>query len=126
MSLEGLDIQPAKTRVECLVDENLKIDFEMGPAVGKERNITAYFSNQSGNDMTGLNMSVAVPKTMKIMLQSATSSVLSGNKSDTVQQEMKITNPFEGTKPIIIMIKVNYTSNGKLAESTKKVTFPLN
>jgi len=126
MTFEGLDIQPAKTRVECLVDESLKIDFEMGPAVGNERNITAYFSNQSGNDITGLNMSVAVPKTMKIMLQSATSSVLSGDKSNIVQQEMKITNPFEGTKPIIILIKVNYTCNGKLTESTKKVTFPLN
>lgn len=105
-----------KTRIEGFVDENMKIEFEMGPAVGEERQITAYFSNRNGSDITGLSMLVAVQKHMKIALQPATSSTLSADGVNAVQQEMKITNSFEGTKPIVIKIKVAYTCNGQPSE----------
>jgi hypothetical protein len=126
MSLEGFDAPPTKTRIEGFTDDNLKIDFEMDPPIGEERHITAYFTNQSGNDLTGLNMLVAVQKNMKIVLQPATSSVLNGDRSNTVQQEMKVSNPFEGTKPIVIKIKVSYTCNGNPVNAMKTVSFPLN
>eukprot|EP00826_Nyctotherus_ovalis_P008918 TRINITY_DN1231_c0_g1_i13.p2 TRINITY_DN1231_c0_g1~~TRINITY_DN1231_c0_g1_i13.p2 ORF type:complete len:116 (+),score=29.93 TRINITY_DN1231_c0_g1_i13:159-506(+) len=112
-----------KMRVEGFVDENMIIEFEMGPAVGGERHIKAYFLNVCGSDITGLNMQIAVQKHLKAALQPATSSVLSGDGKSTVQQEMKITNSLEGTKPIVIKIKVNYTCNGKTFDATKTVSF---
>lgn len=118
--------QSSKIAVEGFVDENLRIDFEMDPAKGEERHITAHFSNLSGSDITGVNMLVAIQKNMKVALQPATGSILNGDKSNSVQQEMKVTNPFEGTKPIVIKIKVGYSCHGKQVNETKTVTFPLN
>lgn len=118
--------QPQKTRIEGFTDENMKIEFEMDPLVDEERHITACFTNLCGKDITGINMLVAVQKNMKIALQPATSSILNGDMSNTIQQEMKVTNPFEGTKPIVIRIKLSYTCNGNPVNTMKTVSFPLN
>lgn len=122
----SFDTQPQKTRIEGFTDDKIKIEFEMDPLVGEERHITAYFTNLCGKDITGINMLVAVQKNMKVSLQPATSSILNGDMSNTIQQEMKITNPFEGTKPIVIKIKVSYTCDGNPVNSMKTVSFPLN
>eukprot|EP01022_Parablepharisma_sp_SALTPOND_P007978 TRINITY_DN135012_c3_g1_i1.p1 TRINITY_DN135012_c3_g1~~TRINITY_DN135012_c3_g1_i1.p1 ORF type:complete len:927 (+),score=69.32 TRINITY_DN135012_c3_g1_i1:4744-7524(+) len=122
-------VEIPKTRVEGYTDNCIRVDFEMDPkdpAKGTERHIVAYFTNLSGEDITGLNMQVAVPKHMKISLQPATGSTLYGNGSNSVQQEMKITNPLEGTKPISIRIKIGYNCKGQNAGATKTVSFPLN
>ncbi len=119
--------EPPKTRIAGYTDDNLRIDFEMDPrdiSNPNERHIVAFFSNIGSADVTALNMQVAVQKNMKITLLPATAAVVPAGKPNAVKQEMRIMNPFEGTKPISMKIKVGYTCKGQNASAMKTVTFP--
>ena len=122
----GFDMAPSKPKIEGYSDSMIKIDFEMDPAQGEERHITAYFTNLCGSDLSNISMLVAGQKHLKIALQPLTGTVLYGNQSNSLQLEMRVTNPFEGTKPIALKLKIMYTCNGKPINAMKVVTFPLN
>jgi len=120
--------KPNKILVEGYKDDHINIDFEMdpkNPQNPQEHRIVAYFNGVSENQLQGINLLVAVQKHMKISLQAATGTSMSGTGQRQISQEMKITNTMEGVKPISVKIKITYSVQGNKVENTKTITFPM-
>ncbi len=117
-------------KIEGFSDSNIRIEFEMDhkdTSKSGERHIVASFIPLTANDITALNMQVALQKHVKMVkLNPATESTVYGNKSNSVKQEMRVVNTLDGTKPIAMKIKLTYTCQGAAASEMKLVTFPLN
>lgn len=78
-------------------------------------NIHCKFVNKSGNEIQNLNLQVAVPKSQKLQLQPASSTILS--PSDIVTQQLRILNPNKA--PIKLRLKVCYDT--ALGDRVEKV-----
>ena len=88
-------------------------------------NIEASFSNATPAPMEALNFQVAVPKYMQLKMSPASgTSVLPGG-SGKVTQLFKVANSMHGQKPVLLRIKIEYSSMGNPVSETGQVdNFP--
>ena len=86
-------------------------------------NIRAYYSNKTGQHLSGLNMQVAVQKYMKLSINPLTSTDLPAFSSGSVMQDMRIQNTLDGQKPMAVKIRVIYTiaATGQQISETKVI-----
>ena len=123
---------PAAQKVKCegYADANINVEFEIDnkdPMKPDDRRIVATFNNLTAEDITGLNMQVAVQKHVKMTtLFPVSESTVRGNKGNKVIQEIKVSNTMDGIKPIAMKIKIAYTYKGQTVTGTKLVSFPIN
>jgi len=74
--------------------------------------IEASFTSSMPQPLEGLNFQVAVPKYMKLQMTPASSSTVPPNGMGKVTQLFKVANSMHGQKPVVLKIKVDYTSGG--------------
>ena len=67
----------------------------------------------------------AVPKFMQLRLEPATSSTLAANSTDSVTQKLHIKNNMHGQKPLVMRLRIGYTSSGgNKVEQAEVKNFP--
>jgi len=74
--------------------------------------IEASFSNGTGGAMEGLNFQVAVPKYMQLQMKPPSSTTVPPNNSGRVTQNFRLANSMHGQKPLILKVKLEYSSMG--------------
>jgi len=74
--------------------------------------IEASFSNSTGAQMDGLNFQVAVPKYMQLQMKPPSTTTVPPNNSGKATQSFRLANSMHGQKPLILKIKLEYTSMG--------------
>ena len=90
-------------------------------------NITANFFNNSASTVTDLVFQAAVPKYIRLQMNAPSSTEVppasSGKKP--VIQTMKVVNSLQGTKPILMKIKLDFKLNGQPIQSQVQLSdFP--
>lgn len=66
-----------------------------------------------------------MPKFMQLRLEPATSSTLGANSTDGVTQKLHIKNSMHGQKPLVMRLRVGYTSDGaNKVEQAEVKNFP--
>ena len=91
------------------------------PANASITNIDASFTNSSGAQMDQLNFQVAVPKYMQLKMTPPNSTTVPPNNSGTVKQTFKVANSMHGQKPVLLRIKVEYSTMGQPVSETGQV-----
>lgn len=88
--------------------------------------ITASFRNKQNAQISDLNLQIAVPKYMKLLLSPPSSTVVPPLYSQgDVVQSIRITNSNHGQKPILMKIKVDFKINGVPMEEQAQISgFP--
>jgi len=76
--------------------------------------LNTMFSNSTPNPMNKFMFQAAVPKDMKLQLQTASGNTVAPMNSDTVKQVIKILNP--QNKPLRVMMKMQYEINGQTVQ----------
>lgn len=79
--------------------------------------ITCRFSNATSSPISGLVFQAAVPKYLKLEMLPPSSTIIAANSNGTVTQEIRLTNSLQGEKPIMLKLKIAYSSGGKNVSS---------
>ena len=88
-------------------------------------NIVASFTNGTGAPFDGLNFQVAVPKYMQLKMTPPSSPSVPPSNSGKTKQQFKVANSMHGQKPVILRVKIEYTTMGQLISETGQVdNFP--
>lgn len=88
-------------------------------------NIEASFTNSTPASMDALNFQVAVPKYMQLKMTPPNSTSVPANNAGTVKQLFKVANSLHGQKPVLLRIKLEYTTMGQPVSETGQVdNFP--
>ena len=88
-------------------------------------NIVASFTNGTGAPFDGLNFQVAVPKYMQLKMTPPSSPSVPPSNSGKTKQQFKVANSMHGHKPVILRVKIEYTTMGQLISETGQVdNFP--
>merc|ERR1719238_726406 len=88
-------------------------------------NIDASFSNQTGAPFDGLNFQVAVPKYMQLKMTPPSSTSVPPNNSGKATQQFKVANSMHGQKPLVLRVKIEYSSMGQpISEMGQVDNFP--
>jgi len=74
--------------------------------------IESSFTSSLPTPIEGLNFQVAVPKFMRLQMTPASSTVVPPNNSGKVTQVFKVANSMHGQKPVVLKIKIDYSSGG--------------
>lgn len=83
--------------------------------------IDASFTNSSPANFEGLNFQVAVPKYMQLKMTPPSATSVPANNGGTVTQVFKLANSMHGQKPVVLRIKLEYSSNGVQVSETGQV-----
>eukprot|EP00347_Sterkiella_histriomuscorum_P007654 403348089 len=104
-------------------DPNLTINFQILREDPQTLAVKAYFSNTSQQQVTGVNLQVAVQKYMKLNIMQATGQDLRPLQQDGLTQDMKLNNSLDGQKPYALKIRVLYTltQTGQQVNETKVI-----
>lgn len=95
------------------------------PANASVTNIEATFTNATAAPMDALNFQVAVPKYMQLKMNPPNSQQVPPNNSGNVKQLFKVANSMQGQKPLLLRIKLEYTTMGRPVSDTGQVdNFP--
>lgn len=95
------------------------------PANLSVTNIEASFLNASPAPMDALNFQVAVPKYMQLKMTPPSSTSVPPNNSGKVTQLFKVANSLHGQKPVLLRVKIEYSSMGQAVSETGQVdSFP--
>ena len=95
------------------------------PSNASVTNIEATFTNSTPAPMEALNFQVAVPKYMQLKMTPASSSVVPPGNSGKVTQLFKVANSMHGQKPVLLRVKLEYSSMGTPVSETGQVdNFP--
>jgi hypothetical protein len=105
--------------------DGIRIDFEMNQKSSNNvYQIIALFSNSNSVDVTDFEVLVAVPKYLSIKIKKATSNMIASKTSESVFQEMEITNN-QYPKKLTIKVQITYSMNGtKFDEKATISDFP--
>lgn len=117
-----------KMKIVGFADQKLKIMLELegkNPQKPEERKVVAYFSGLSNDELTGINMQIAVLKHMKATLNAATDTTIKGIAENAIRQEFTVINSMAGVKPMALKIRIAYNCNGQPMTGTQSATFPL-
>merc|ERR1719263_2554211 len=76
-------------------------------------NIEAGFTNSTGAPFDALNFQVAVPKYMQLKMTPPSSTTVPPNNSGKTTQLFKVANSMHGQKPVILKLKIEYTTMGQ-------------
>lgn len=99
-------------------DANVKITFYITkPQVQAPQNtlINVVFENNSGSPVSNFEMKIAVPKYIKFQLSPASGNYIAPNATNVTQQ-IKLINSLQGSKPILMKLRVTYVVNGESKE----------
>mmetsp|Transcript_1717 Transcript_1717/g.4033 ORF Transcript_1717/g.4033 Transcript_1717/m.4033 type:complete len:880 (-) Transcript_1717:72-2711(-) len=88
------------------------MDFARGSA-DKEVIVTATYSNSNAEEVSGFVLQSAVPKFISQRMESPSGNVLPAFNSGSVQQRIVLVNSMQGSKPIVMKIKITYNRNGQ-------------
>merc|ERR1719454_1763139 len=95
------------------------------PANQSVTNIEASFSNSTGAQFDGMNFQVAVPKYMQLKMTPPTSATVPPNNSGKTTQLFKVANQMHGQKPLLLRIKIEYSTMGQaISEMGQVDNFP--
>ena len=118
---------PAATRVQAITKDGLTVEFECSkpdPMNKQKSLLTAHFINNTGDAIYGMNLQVAVPKTVTMQMEPATSSTIPVG-TGKVTQKVNVTNSMLGTKNLALKVKIGFTSKGNKVEAMGTCTgFP--
>merc|ERR1719502_819885 len=88
-------------------------------------NIEASFSNSTGAPFDGLNFQVAVPKYMQLKMTPPSSPSVPPNNAGKTTQQFKVANSMHGQKPVILRVKLEYSTMGQQVSEMGQVdNFP--
>jgi len=91
------------------------------PANLSVTNIEASFTNATPAQMDALNFQVAVPKYMQLKMTPPSSTTVPPGNSGKVTQLFKVANQLHGQKPVLLRVKIEYTTNGMPVSETGQV-----
>lgn len=74
--------------------------------------VEASFTNQTAGQLDGLNFQVAVPKYMQLQMKPPSSTSVPAGGAGKVTQAFRLANSMHGQKPIILKVKIEYSSMG--------------
>ena len=95
------------------------------PSNATVTNIEATFTNTTGAPMDGLNFQVAVPKYMQLKMTPPTSTTIPPVDVGVVKQVFKVANSLQGQKPILLKVKLEYSTMGHAVSEVGSVdNFP--
>jgi len=95
------------------------------PSNASVTNIEASFTNSTGAQMDSLNFQVAVPKYMQLKMTPPSSTSVPPNNSGAVKQVFKVANSMQGQKPLLLRVKIEYSTMGRPVSETGQVdNFP--
>jgi len=87
--------------------------------------IDATFTNSNTSPIDGLHFQVAVPKYMKLQMSPASATTVPPNNMGSATQTFKVANSLHGQKPVVIRVKVDFSSGGQQVSETGQVdSFP--
>eukprot|EP00727_Mastigamoeba_balamuthi_P008566 m51a1_g4331 Adaptor protein complex 1 (AP-1), gamma subunit (843) ;mRNA; r:139003-142008 len=86
--------------------------------------VVATFRNDSQAAATDFVMRVAVPRWLKIQLETASSSVVPAGGAGTVTQAFHLQNTAHGQNPVILRVRVSCTLGGAPIDETTEISFP--
>lgn len=106
--------------IKAFEDSNLEITFNCTKESPDTTAVNTLFSNKSSSQITDLVFQAAVLKHLKLSMNAISSNKIPPNSNGTVTQTMKIVNTLQGTKGIIMKLKIIYNLNGQTV--TKELT----
>ena len=83
--------------------------------------INAEFANATGGQFDGMNFQVAVPKYMKLDMKPPSSATVPPNLSGTTTQVFRVANSMHGQKPVLLKVKIEYSTMGQQISETGTV-----
>lgn len=115
--------QASTSTFEAYRDETIKIDVELFDSNGDDDTIhfTTKYYNQTDATMEEFRVQAAVPKHMKLRLETASAGLISPHSSP-VTQKMCITT--HGSDKVLMKIRLMYVSNGQKIVKVAEVAFP--
>lgn len=118
---------PAASAAFQVYDKNgLSISFSLEPTdQPKTTKISATFTNSTAVPMSGLLFQCAVPKYIILQMSPASSSEVPPNRSGTTSQIVTIQNTMQGTKSVMMRLKIQFSQNGQVIDDLAQVAnFP--
>ena len=102
-------------------DANLKVEVKMNKDISNpnKTDYCALFTNLSGSAMQKAQIQVAGLKYLKVSMKKVNKEELGAFESRGATQEFSVLNSEQGTKKVILRIKVLYTKDGQQIESVK-------
>lgn len=91
------------------------------PANPSITNIEAAFTNATAAPMDSLNFQVAVPKYMQLKMTPPSSTSVPPGNSGQVTQNFKVANSMHGQKPVLLKVKIEYTTMGSAVSEMGQV-----
>lgn len=135
--MSNMNIQPTQTQVKQPLNGSLPtfVGFNKNGVVGSidvtkqssHPNITAVtvtFTNQNANPISNFEFKAAVPKYIKLQVNTPTGNSLPPNNGGKVSQQLKLLNTLHGEKPVLLKVKVDYIANGSPVSEIADVSFP--
>jgi len=97
-----------------LDQDGLRLTFDVSPVPGVPGSTTVQASatNSGLDDLTDFNLQAAVPKYLQLRLEPASGSVLTG-LGGCVRQTLHVVNSMQGTKQLVMRLRVNYVKAGQ-------------
>ncbi|PRP77490.1 AP-1 complex subunit gamma-1 [Planoprotostelium fungivorum] len=86
--------------------------------------INASFSNANPFPVANFDFKVAVPKYIRLQVNTPSGNLLPPNNSGRVSQSFKLLNSNHGEKPLLVKIKLDYMANGAPGSDMADVSFP--
>lgn len=90
----------------------LKITLYLKKAADNSIDVTARFANSTDAPMTSFQFEAAVPKYIRLNMQSATGQLLPPH-NDQVSQTMNVLNSCPNEKPLLMKLRIGYIVNGQ-------------
>ena len=102
-------------------DDNLRVDMNLSKEDHQTHAIVAFFSNKGQGNLQMINMQVAVQKYLRLNIMPANGTDLTPLQQRGIKQDLKITNSEEGSKPVVMKLRLQYTVNGQSVTDTRVV-----
>jgi len=106
----------------------LSVKFQLQRGSGDKQSIvTAYYSNSNGEEISNFVFQAAVPKFISLKMDTPTGNSLPPFNAGTATQKILLVNSMQGTKPIVMKVKIVYSIGGQTVEDQATVSgFPVN
>uniref|UniRef100_A0A7S2S4J2 AP-1 complex subunit gamma n=1 Tax=Mucochytrium quahogii TaxID=96639 RepID=A0A7S2S4J2_9STRA len=91
---------------------NVTMNFARGPE-SKQVVVTAVYSNTGGVEISNFVFQAAVPKFISLKMEPPSGDTLPPFGTGQVQQRINLVNSMQGSKDIIMKVKIAYTANGE-------------
>ncbi|CAM9334045.1 unnamed protein product [Ascophyllum nodosum] len=119
---------PRKDTIVAFDKEGLRIEFTLSkpdPLDPSKSTIFVAFSNTLAEEITGLVLQAAVPKSFTMKMESLSGHELPPHSSGIVSQVINVSNSMQGTKSLMMKLKIQFRRGSRAVAEIAQVTqFP--